>query len=169
MKQIKLVNIENVSEEEALEYSVRKAARAIVFDDDKNIALLHATKNFYYKLPGGGIEEGESSEEALRRECIEEIGCKVEIVEELGLVMEYRKKYKLNQTSYCYIAKLVGEKGIPNLEPDEIEEGFETVWLSIGEAIKKVKESQPTVYSGPYMVTRDVALLEEAIDIIKNI
>jgi 8-oxo-dGTP diphosphatase len=150
------------------EIPVRDPDGAIVFDDSGKIALLHATKHNYYKLPGGGIEVGETSEQALKRECLEEIGCNVEITGELGFIVEYRKKYKLNQTSFCYLAKVVDEKGIPKLEPDELADGFETVWFLINEALKKVKESKTNVYEAPYMVTRDTALLETAINSLKK-
>lgn len=162
MEQIKVINLENVSTEEVKNYKVRSAARAIVYDKDGLVALLHATKNFYYKLPGGGIEPNETNEQALQRECIEEIGCNVETIREVGSTLEYRKQFNLKQISYCYIAKVVGEKGNPKLEPDEIAEGFETVWLTLDEAIKRVGESKPTIYEGPYMVARDFALLQEA-------
>ena len=165
MHQLGLINLEDVSQEEIAGFWVREAARAIVFDGDGNVALLHATKNNYYKLPGGGIEEGEDNEAALKRECLEEIGCKVEIIGEVGMTIEYRKKYKLNQISYCYIAKVVGEKGTPKLEKDEIEEGFETIWLPIDEALRKVKESKKIIYEAQYMIARDTALL----DVAKNI
>ena len=102
MDVIKLINVENVSEEEAAKYKTREAARAIVFDDDNLIALLHATKNFYYKLPGGGIEAGETKEDALKRECKEEIGCNVEIIKELGSTVEYRKKHGI-KTSFLLL------------------------------------------------------------------
>ena len=167
MKQIKLVNPENVPEQEAEKYNIRNAARAIVIDEKGLVALLHSTIKQYYKLPGGGIEAGESPEIALKRECMEEIGCHVEIINELGSTVEYRKKYRLKQTSYCYIAKLVGEKGKPNLEPDEIDEGFETVWLSLENAIELVKEAYSSDYDGPYMQMRDSALLESAGEKIK--
>jgi 8-oxo-dGTP pyrophosphatase MutT (NUDIX family) len=163
MRQIGFINLENVSEDEAKGYKKRQAARAIVFDNEGKIALLHATKNFYYKLPGGGIEENETIEEALKRACLEEIGCNVEVVGELGFTLEYRKKYNLSQISHCYIAKLVGKKGTPKLEKDEIEEGFETTWFSLNEALEMVKNSKPTIYEGPYMVTRDTLLLEAAL------
>jgi len=162
MQQIKLINLENAVEQELTKQ--RQAARAVVFDENKNIALLHATKNFYYKLPGGGIEKGEDIKTALERECKEEIGCDTEVLAELGSVVEYRKKYSLRQVSYCFIAKIVGEKRAAALTQDEIDEGFETVWLPLGDALKKVKESSPVIYEGPYMVTRDTALLEAAIE-----
>ena len=163
MQQIKLINLENVSDNEADKFAVRKAARAVVFDKDGLVALLHATKNHYYKLPGGGIEPGETKEQALNRECREEIGCDIEITGELGCTIEYRKKYNLKQTSFCYIAKVAGEKGEPKLEQDEIEEGLEAIWLPIGEALTKVKDSQLNIYESQYIVSRDTALLEAAI------
>lgn len=167
MKQIKLINIKNVSDEEAKEYKIREAARAIVFDGKNLIALLHATKTFYYKLPGGGIEKGETKKDTLKRECQEEIGCNVKIIDELGFTVEYRQEFNIKQISYCYIAELVGKKGVPHLEKDEAEEGFETIWVSLEDAIKKVKESQPIVIDGPYMVTRDLALLQSAKEKLK--
>lgn len=51
-------------------WSQRKTGRAIIFDADKNVALLHVTKKHYHKLPGGGVEEGENVAEALKREAI---------------------------------------------------------------------------------------------------
>lgn len=163
MKQLKLINLENVSETEAEKFRIREAARAIVFDENNLVALIHSTKNRYYKLPGGGVEKGENYETALKRECQEEIGCEVEILSELGTIVEYRKKCSLKQTSYCYVAKVKGKKGVPKLEPSEIEEGFETVWHPIEKALQEIKNNNDfTVYEAPYMVTRDTTFLEEA-------
>ncbi len=71
-------------------YRERKASRALVFDKDNNIALLHAKNKSYHKLPGGGIEDGEDIIQALRREAMEEIGCEIDNIKELGIVEEYR-------------------------------------------------------------------------------
>lgn len=159
MTHITLINLENASEEDVQNYRIRTAVRAIVLDKDGYIALLHASKNTYYKLPGGGVEKGEDFEEALRRECREEIGCEIEITGELGLIVEYRKEGALKQTSYCYRAKVIGEKGHPDLTQDEIDEGFEIAWLPPEEAIQKLISSQPQRYGGDYMVARDLAFL----------
>ena len=65
----------------------------------------------------------------------------------------------------------MGEKGAPKLELDEIEEGFETVWvplervwLTLEGALSKVKGSSTAKYETKYMVPRDTAFLEEAIN-----
>ena len=139
----------------------RRAVRAVVFDADGNIALLHVSKNKYYKLPGGGIEEGEEIIQALIRECQEEIGCNIKVDEEVGEVIEYRDQHRFRQISYCYTAKVIGDKGSPNLEQEEIDEGFKEVWVSLDEAICLLKESEPTSYNGPFIVMRDLKMLEE--------
>src|SRR4051812_17391569 len=82
----------------------RRAARAVVFDKEGNVALLNATKKHFHKLPGGGLEEGEDVETALRREVLEEIGCKITNVRELGVIEEFRHKFDLRQISYCFLA-----------------------------------------------------------------
>ena len=168
MKQLKLINPENVSEEEVKSYKVREAARAVVVDEDGKIALLHVAKENYYKLPGGGIEEGEDKMKALERECQEEIGCAVEVMSEVGSIVEYRKIFSLKQTSYCYVAKLKGLKGETSFTDDEKENGFEQVWLSYDEAFKALTESKATSVEGSgYIVPRDTAFLEEAKFLIK--
>ena len=144
-------------------YKEREASRAIVFDMDGNVALLHATKKHFHKLPGGGIEKGEDINVALKRELLEEIGCSADILRELGSIEEYRNKFGLHQISYCFIADLAGEKGIPNLEEDEIADGFEPVWMNLEDAIKTL-ESENTVedYEGKFIQSRDLTFLKEA-------
>jgi 8-oxo-dGTP pyrophosphatase MutT (NUDIX family) len=160
MNHISTINFENVTEQEAISYSVREAARAIVYDADRKIALLHVTKDNYYKLPGGGIETGENKQEALERECKEEIGCDIQIFHDLGIVIEYRSKNKLKQTSYCYLASVVGEKEIPQMTESEIRDGFQVIWVPITEAINRLQSVQQTTYPGSYMVARDLAFLK---------
>jgi hypothetical protein len=48
MKEIKLINPENTSEEEVKKYPVREASRAVVVDREGKIALLHVTKDNYF-------------------------------------------------------------------------------------------------------------------------
>ena len=148
-------------------WKFRRAARAVIFDKDGKVGLLYVSKLGYYKLPGGGIENSEAIEEALERECLEEIGCNVIVKEEIGQVVEYRNKITTEQESLCYIAEVVGEKGEPNLEQDEREAGFQSVWVDIDEALKLVENSKPTSYDGPFIVIRDLVFLEKAKNIKK--
>ncbi|MBY0539696.1 NUDIX domain-containing protein [Patescibacteria group bacterium] len=163
MKQLLLLNPENASEEDVAQWQLREAARAVVTDEEGLVALLHVSKENYYKLPGGGLDKAEDKITALRRECIEEIGCDVEVTSELGTVVEYRKIFGLRQISYCYTARVIGEKGIPDFTEKERSKGFEIVWLSPDDAKKALLTSEATTPEGKlYIVPRDIAILEAA-------
>ncbi len=162
MKELALINPRNVSNDEVLTYSLREAARAIVFDENNLVALLHVTRDGYYKLPGGGIDENETKLDALQRECQEEVGCRVEVLHEIGSTTEYWKEDTDKQISYCYMTKVTGPKGIPLLTESERKRGFETVWLPYEEAIAMVAGSKPTHFEGEYIVPRELVFLEEA-------
>lgn len=163
MKELLILNPERASEDEVAAWRIREAARAIVTDADGNIALLHVTKEGYYKLPGGGLEGDEDKMIALARECQEEIGCDVDVTREVGMVTEWRKFCTLRQISYCYLATVKGEKGQPDFTEDEIAGGFECVWVSYDEALRLMTASLQTagnIEGKEYITPRDIAFLQ---------
>jgi 8-oxo-dGTP diphosphatase len=167
MKLLKIVNPERVSEEEIQSYPVREAARAIVTDGEGNIALLHVAHEQYYKLPGGGLEGAEDKIVALRRECQEEIGCDIEVTSEIGTIIEYRKIFNLKQISYCYFARVKGEKGTPDFTTEEKEKGFEALWVPYADALQLMRGSGAMSFEGEsYIVPRDIAFLEAVKDLM---
>ena len=89
MRLIKTIQFKDLKNEDIDKFEVRRAARAVVFDSDKNVGILYVGKYNYHKLPGGGLEGNEVIEEALKRECLEEIGCSIKMFGELGEIIEY--------------------------------------------------------------------------------
>lgn len=140
-------------------YSVRKASRGILISNGK-IALLNVTKFNYHKLPGGGVENDESIEKAFKREVLEETGCECEIVDQLGIVIEWRDQFKLLQISYVFLAKAIGEIGQSKFEPGEINEGFELKWVPFEKIKKILKNDNPTNYEGKFITIRDKGIVE---------
>lgn len=147
----------------------REATRAIVINPLGAIALLKVGAHNYHKLPGGGIEEGEEIKQALARELLEEIGCIVEITDEVGEVIEYRDQYEMKQTSYCYIGKQIGEVQDPDFTEKEIADEMSIIWAAnIDEAILLLEQDQPMNYTGEFIVKRDLQLLRAAKALIEQ-
>lgn len=145
-------------------YIIRKAVRAVVFDNDNKIALLKISKHNYFKLPGGGVEKGEDLLSALKRECLEETGCQIIVKDEIGKILEYREYDpggKLQQKSFCYLTSVDGQKGEPSFTEEEIKGGFQLLWVSLKDAINLLKTSKPDVYIGKFIVARDLVFLLE--------
>ncbi len=102
---------------EGWEERPRIIARGLVLDEEGRI-LLHENrrddafgKESYLETPGGGVDRGETLEEALRRECLEELGREVRPLLYLGSVEdEYRVIGRRNLTHF-FLAKAAGEKG----------------------------------------------------------
>ena len=145
-----------------MQYNLRKAARAVIFNDRNEIALQYVSKDNYHKLPGGGLETGEDVETALKRECLEEAGSNISIINEIGITIEYRNYVNLLQISYCYIAELVGETVEPSFDEGELAHGFQSIWVSIDEAILMLQNEKPDVNEGKYIQCRDLTILKEA-------
>lgn len=161
MKHLGTIILENATKEERNEYRVRHAARAIVRDNEGKVAILHVTKHNYHKLPGGGVKEGEDMIKALYRECLEEIGCDVELTsDDEFMVDEYRDKIKLYGVSNCYIAKVKGEKGQPSFTEKELANGFEIVWVDPSDVIALLENDRPDDYEGPFIQKRDMLFLK---------
>jgi len=140
-------------------YTERSAVRAIVHNSRGHVIIISATKDDYYKLPGGGIEGDEKHNPAVEREVMEETGCHVDVEDEcIAVVEEWRND--LHQFSYCYVAKLIKDTGKVELTEEELEDGLKHEWATVDDALEKMKTAKPTSEFGKFIQERDVFLLE---------
>ncbi len=151
-------------------FVTRSGSRAVLIDKDFRVALMNAKNRGYYKLPGGGIDEGELISEALHREVIEEAGWKIEPLATLGYTHETRHHFKQFNIAYAFLARVtefVGNK----LEEDEAEDGFELEWFdNIDDAIAAVEKVDTTgmVYQAQFFTARELAILRAARKVLKE-
>lgn len=146
-------------------YIEMRSARVIILDKDKNILVLHSRGLNYHGVPGGGIKEGEDVVEAAKREVMEEAGCKIKNIRELGIIEEYRNQEEpRHQYTYYFLADLDGEMGQPHFEEDELIEDLEIVPMRIDKFLEILKEEfkAPRIYKGYFYIARHIAAMEEA-------
>lgn len=81
---------------------MRNRGSSVIIKNNK-VALIKRVRagQEYYVFPGGGIEQGESPEQAAVRETFEELGIHVVIKSSLGIV-------NYNGVQYFFIAKVIG-------------------------------------------------------------
>ena len=131
---------------------LRQAVRIVLFDKNKKVAIGHYLPkeeylNGEYNLPGGGVKENETAEEALVRETLEETGCNIKSILELGLIKEYGvgKETKHNQDTYCFTAEIEGEKENPEFTEREKQDELEICWLPVDEVIEKIQGQEESI------------------------
>ena len=138
----------------------RTAVRGVVMDADGRIDLIHSKKHGYYNLPGGGVEAGETPDEAVVREVKEETGCDVVVESKIGQVTAYLQEDDIKNTSYGYVCKVSAVNDVV-FTGDEADADAEIVWAdSIEEAIRLVVGNND---KSNYPVARDLAFLEGAV------
>ena len=104
---------------------VRPGAYGLVWDSQGRVAVVRAPDGIF--LPGGGIDEGESPEEALIREALEECGWTVRVGEWRGRAIQFALSGD-GQVFYekrCEFFDMVIER--EGAEP--LEAGHEPLWL----------------------------------------
>ncbi|MCM1334399.1 MAG: NUDIX domain-containing protein [Bacteroides sp.] len=106
----------------------RPSVRGIIIRDGK-IAMIHSLKYNYYKLPGGGAEEGEDQIDTLIREVKEESGLNVirSSVRAFGYVRRIQKgdiDDIFIQDNFYYLCEAEETTGVQKLDDYEQEERF---------------------------------------------
>lgn len=119
----------------------RYVVRALI-EKDGLLAMQQGSKG-EYKIPGGGMDEGESIVEALMREVQEETGLviKPETVQELGEIMEIRRdifdeNIKYIAHSMHYVCEVEDEIVETAMTESEKAKGFHLAWADIDTIIE---------------------------------
>ncbi|WP_409340587.1 NUDIX hydrolase [Paenibacillus sp. MBLB4367] len=155
---------------ELLDTVSRCGSRGVLVDSRLNVAMMYMSKSNLYKLPGGGVEENETMEEAFLREIMEETGYEAEITHVLGYVEEHKKKNDFMQLSYCFIAKSNHKANDAKLSENELQLGLVVKWMSLDQALELMNDSLINCnhYSTAFMILRDKSILEKAVSLLKG-
>lgn len=142
---------------------IRYAVRAIITKN--NQVFMIQTKDGDYMFPGGGVEKGETYEQALIREVAEETGfiCH-NISNVVGRVIDRKKDiFDSNKVfemhSYFYNCELTGEVQEQKLELYEQNLEYKPVWVEINKAINKNQEYRNKLDKEDIWKIRDILVL----------
>jgi len=109
--------------------------RAIIIEDNKLLTIKRVKKDLvYYVFPGGGVEKDEDFESAMKRECKEELGVNIEIVN--NFTSERFDINNIEQLEHFYVCKIFsGELGTgdgPEYDENSEYEGtHEIKWINV--------------------------------------
>ncbi len=116
---------------------MRNRAGIILIEEDK-LALIerHRGGQHYFIFPGGGIDEGESPQEAAVREAEEELGIKVEIKQKVAEV-----KFAQDTQHYFLTERLSGEFGSGTGqeygEYDPVYGTYHPLWMPLSDILNR--------------------------------
>ncbi len=71
---------------------IRPGTNAIIFNELGEVLLELRSDNGFWGLPGGGLEVGESVEQAVKREVLEETGLRVSLKRLVGVYSDPRQQ-----------------------------------------------------------------------------
>lgn len=145
------------------DFAEKTLVKAVIFDEDERVGLVHASKHRFDRLPGGIVPPDSKVLESLKAQVRNEVGCDIDIIEELGEIVEFRQDTRERWTCYCYIVRPV--EGTQNFTPtkEETADGHEVKWYDgLDLAISAVLNSHADSYDARYIIERDTTFLREA-------
>ena len=118
-----------------INYVERPGAYAIIRNSSADYAVIRTPKGCF--LPGGGVDEGEEIQAALRREVLEETGLAVDVGRKVGVAAQYlisaRDGIFYKKIGHFYVADF-GARLSEAFEPEH-----ELLWLSFDKASAALK------------------------------
>lgn len=169
MKEFEELRLSLHDEEWPYEYTdhTRQIVRAIVVDDEGYFYFVRAIRDDDFgkariiETAGGGVEDGEDHESAVKRELKEELGAEVDILRKIGVVEDYYNlihRRNINNYYLCRIKSL----GKSNLTKDEINKyHLSTLRLPYLEAVSEYESNRASML-GRLIYNREIEILKGA-------
>lgn len=103
--------------------SFSAGARAIIENENGDILMVQEGKDEVHRtwdFPGGGMENGESVTECIKREVLEETGFKIKIEDLLGVYKDIKQRDDTEAIGFMFKAEVMEKKFDETPEGEEI-------------------------------------------------
>jgi 8-oxo-dGTP diphosphatase len=105
---------------------IRPSAYVLIEDENDRVAVVRSADGIF--LPGGGIEAGETPEEAIRREALEECGFIIQTG--AWLVRAVQFSYSKAEESYFEKRSTFVEGTVLGTDFSHLEANHEVIWIN---------------------------------------
>lgn len=149
----------------------RSIARAIAFDDSGYFYFVRAERDDDFgratliETSGGGVEDGESLNEAILRELKEELGVSAEVLCKIGVVSDYYNlihRHNINNYFLCRVLSF-GESSLTEDEANCFH--LSTLKLTFDEAVREY-ELRSSTRLGRLIARRELPVLLRAKELL---
>jgi 8-oxo-dGTP diphosphatase len=117
---------------EAEIYVVRPSAYALLEDSRGRVAVVRSVDGVF--LPGGGIEPGETPQDAIRREALEECGLALRLGALALRAVQF--SYSRSEKSHFEKRSTFIDASIDGTDETRLQADHELIWASVGEATR---------------------------------
>jgi len=149
------------------EWQPRKTIKIIALNEINQVALITNPIHGFYLLPGGGVEDGETLEQAGARECEEEIVYSINNQIIIGRTKEFRSRDKKEYDTYCVSAKITSPVGQDKRTDNEKNIGLYVEWFDLDKSLEILKEQEDKLksnkvkfYNTGFNIVRDKIFIE---------
>ncbi len=145
----------------------RITARGFIRKEDKFLVVYLKNINIY-NIPGGGLEEGESLSECLKREMLEETGIVIKEVKKVAQVNICFRTSLIYEHNF-YLCEVVEETNEFDFTVEEQNHGMVSLWLTYDQLIEIFNNHESDYKFWPETQRRDlIAILELKKHLKKN-
>ena len=145
----------------------RHIARAIVVDEEGLFYFARVCRDdifgngAFIETAGGGVEVGETPEEAIHRELKEELGVRVDVLCKIGTVSDYYNQIHRHNLNHYYLCRIksFGETEMTPVEQEEFQ--LSTLKMTAEEAVFEYQKCDSKPW-GVLLANRELPVLEWA-------
>ena len=145
----------------------RTVVRAVVVDADGYLYFNRLEREDIFchgiviETAGGGVEQGEDPEDALRRELKEELGAEVEILAKIGTVSDYYNLIHRHNMNHFYLCRATAFGDTQMTEAEVHTFHLSTLKLTYDEALAEYERCRATAL-GRLIAARELPILHHA-------